>query len=76
MKRTGLTAARFEAARRVIRAHYGITRPVTDFEVESEIASLKRKGPANWDDVHDYPLASRLQGMGFVLDDSQIIRGA
>jgi hypothetical protein len=73
MKRTGLAAAKFEAARIAIRNHYGVSRPITDAEVLAEIENLKRKGPANWDDVNDRPLAARLQGMGFVLEETQAV---
>jgi len=38
-----LTAKQIEIAKRVIRKHYGLNRPVTVQEVEDEVSSLQRK---------------------------------
>ena len=37
-------------AKRVIRKHYGLARPVTDKELMAEVAMLKRRGPDDLDD--------------------------
>ena len=38
-----LTAKQIKIAKRVIRKHYGLNRPVTDQEVQDEVNSLQRK---------------------------------
>lgn len=44
---------------KIIRTHYGLTRPVTFAEVEAEISNLRRLGPGNLDDSQ-HLLAAKL----------------
>lgn len=43
----------------IVRAHYGLTRRVTDQEVTAEIKNLKRRGLDNLDD-RQHALAAKL----------------